>query len=196
MANNYGQIIVVGEYEGDLKAIVDRLNSLRWSFGSSDGEKHEWTVEEEITDRPDGTYEREIIALSGDVTCPSLRPMGRFFVLKNGQRCFADDADESFIEQWDNDHGAREWDECTLGELSDLISPHLTDGRIEFVAVHASRTDVSHERLVFSPYGYAEWHNCDSSSRFGLDRWTRGETEDYCSVNGVRRMHSARDRSA
>ena len=49
MANNYGQIIVVGEYEGDLKAIVDRLNSLRWSFGSSDGEKHEWTVEEEIT---------------------------------------------------------------------------------------------------------------------------------------------------
>ena len=30
--------------------------------------------------------------------------MGRFFVLKNGQRCFADaDADELFIEQWDND---------------------------------------------------------------------------------------------
>jgi hypothetical protein len=179
MANNYGQIIVVGEYDGDLRAIVDRLNSLRWSFGCSDGEQHEWFVGVEYACKPDGNYEREIIKLSGDVTCPSLRPMGRFFVLKNGQRCFADDADESFIEQWDNDHGAHEWDECTLSELSGLISPHLTKGAIEFVAARASRTDVSHERLVINANGYAEWHNCDSSNRFGLDRWTRRETEHH-----------------
>ena len=32
MTDNFGKIMVFGDYEGNLKAIVDKLNSLRWSF--------------------------------------------------------------------------------------------------------------------------------------------------------------------
>ena len=44
MTDNFGKIMVVGDYEGDLKAIVDKLNSLRWSFDSVGG--REWAVEQ------------------------------------------------------------------------------------------------------------------------------------------------------
>jgi hypothetical protein len=162
MAGNYGTIIVAGDYEGDLKAIVDSLNSLRWNFGDSDGAHHEWTVEQGWFQRSSG--ERGIIVLKGDVPCPSLRPMGRFVVSKKGRRCLAADADE--LE-----------DRCTLRELSALISPHLTKGTIEFVAVHASRGYISHERLLIDADGHAEWDSCNSSDRFSLSRWTRREAE-------------------
>ena len=74
--------------------------------------------------------------------------MGYFAVLKNGRRCFANHADKSFIvdelffEQW-KAGGHCEWHQCTLGELSALISPHLNKGAIEFVAIQASRGHVS-----------------------------------------------------
>jgi len=184
MANKYGRIIVCGDYEGDLKAIVDILNLLRWSFGYSDCEKHEWAVEQRSVGKFDQPGRSERIVLNGNVPCPSLRPMGHFAVLKNGRRYFANDADRSiiadvsFLEQW-KAGGGSDWDQCTLGELSDLISPLLTKGTIEFVAAHASGGYVSHERLVVSAVGYAEWHNCNSSSHFALDRWTRRETEYY-----------------
>ena len=44
MVDNFGKIMVCGDYEGNLKAIVDKLNSLRWSFESVGG--REWAVEQ------------------------------------------------------------------------------------------------------------------------------------------------------
>jgi hypothetical protein len=179
MSNKDGRIMISGDYEGDLKAIVDSLNSLRWSFRDSDGEQQEWVVEHRSVEKFSRTGTREeceIIVLNGNIRCPSLRPMGHFLVLKNGRRCFADDA-ESFIE-WKAD-GALAWDRCTLKELYALISPHLNKGTIEFVAVHASRGYVSHERLLIDADGRAEWDNCYSHNCSGLDRWTRRETERY-----------------
>ena len=32
MINKDGKIMICGDYEGDLKAIIDSLNSLRWSL--------------------------------------------------------------------------------------------------------------------------------------------------------------------
>ena len=74
--------------------------------------------------------------LNGDLPDPTLRPAGKIFVLKDGRRCFVDDADASIIEQWeaDKDDGASDLDVYTLRELSALISPHLHKGTIEFVA--------------------------------------------------------------
>ena len=188
MINKDGRIMICGDYEGDLKAIVDSLNSLRWSFGDSDGEQQGWAVEQRSVEKfgslSKGACECEIIVLNGDVPWPSLRPKGYFAVLENGRRCFANHADKSFIadelffEQWKAD-GHCEWHQCTLGELSNLISPHLNKGTIEFVAVRASRGYVSHERLLIDADGRVEWHNCDSNNDFALDRWTRRETEHY-----------------
>jgi hypothetical protein len=96
-----------------------------------------------------------------------LRPFGEFFVLGDGRRCFADDADESFIKQWEAEKrlwGTCNWDECTLRELSALISPHLNKGAIEFVAVLASSEDAFYERLLVRSDGSVEYHKCVSDN--------------------------------
>ena len=184
MTDNFGKIMVFGDYEGNLKAIVDKLNSLRWSHGSVGG--REWAVEKSSA-AGRGAYKkrhkkRKIIVLNGDLPDPSLRPVGKIFVLKDGRRCFADDADASIIKQWeaDKDDGAFDWDEYTLRELSTLISPHLHKGTIEFVAVFVSRGLVRHERLLVRSDGCAEWHVCASMNHplFG-DHWTHRDTEYY-----------------
>jgi hypothetical protein len=83
---NSGNIIVCGDYEGDLNAIVDNLNPLQWSCGYS-GRMHEWTVEQDCINKS----EREIIVPNGDVPDPSVRPIGHIFVLRD-RRCFADES--------------------------------------------------------------------------------------------------------
>jgi len=124
MNDMFGKIIVTGDYEGDLKAIVDVLNSLRWSYGYLRGEKHKWGIKRGIVYNRPGVN-REIIVQTGDILFPRLRPIGDIFVLKDGRRCFADDADESFIAQWkaDKDDGAKDWDKYTLNERSYFTAP-------------------------------------------------------------------------
>ena len=184
MVDNFGKIMVCGDYEGNLKAIVDKLNSLRWSFESVGG--REWAVEQSSGhDRGANKKrhkKREKIVLNGDLPDPSLRPVGKIFVLKDGRRCFADAADASIIEQWeaDKDDGASDWDVYTLRELSALISPHLHKGTIEFVAVFVSRGYVRHERLLVRSDGCAEWHVCESRTEpVSADHWTRRDMEYY-----------------
>jgi hypothetical protein len=175
MTDDFGKIIVAGDYEGDLKAIVDKLNSLRWSFESVGG--REWAVEQ--SSAPE---KREKIVLNGDLPDATLRPVGKIFVLKDGRRCFADAADASIIEQWkaDKDDGASNWDIYTLRELSALISPYLHKGTIEFVAVSVSRGYVRHERLLVRSDGCAEWHVCESRTEpISADHWTRRDMEYY-----------------
>jgi hypothetical protein len=109
-------------------------------------------------------------------------PIGDIFVLHDGRRCFADDADESFIEQWEADYeaaGAMVWDDCTLSELSALISPHLNKGTIEFVAVCADDREISHERLLVRSDGSAEWHKCCSCNDYWDAQSTPWEVEYY-----------------
>ncbi len=177
--SDFGKIIVCGDYEGDLNAIVKKLNSLQWTYSSS-RVKPEWAVERSGVSR---LYEwREVIVLKGDVhPNASLRPIGDIFVLHDGRRRFADDADKSFIEQWEADYeaaGAMDWDDCTLSELSGLISPHLNKGTIEFVAV-CDREGISRERLLVRSDGSAEWHKCCSYNSFRDDQWTFEKSEYY-----------------
>ena len=181
-SSGVGKIIVCGDYEGDLNAIVKKINSLHWTYGSS-GVEPEWAVEQKcVVLRPN--KEREVIVLKGEVhPNASVRPIGDILVLHDGRRCFADDADESFIEQWKADYEAGKamvWDKCTLSELSALISPHLNKGTIEFVAVCADDCEgISHERLLVRSDGSAEWHECRSCNSFWDDQWTFGRSEYY-----------------
>jgi len=191
---DFGKLIVCGDYEGDLKAIVDVLNSLLWTeivdglnsleWTRSAGER-QWTVKQSRVRElgvPGGGANkgREIIVPNGRSNV-TLRPIGDIFVLEDGRRCFAKDADESFIEQWeaDKDDGARDWDKCTLSELSALISPHLNKGTIEFVAVHASRAYFSHERLLVRSDGSAEYHSSISNGLFDSNSGTNTDSEYY-----------------
>jgi hypothetical protein len=201
MTDNFGTIMVVGDYEGDLKAIVDKLNSLRWSLESVGG--REWAVEQSSAHER-GAYKkrhkkRENIVLNGDLPDPCLRPVGKIFVLRDGRRCFVDDADASIIKQWeeDKDDGAFNFGEYTLRELSALISPHLHKGTIEFVAVHVSGSLVRHERLLVRSDGCAEWHVCASvNDPFFGDHWTHRDTEYYdplVLVVGARGARLSRD---
>jgi hypothetical protein len=203
MADKFGKIIVCGDYEGDLSAIVKKINPLQWSRGHS-GVKPEWAVEQEcVVLRPDEEREvivREVIVLKGEVhPNASVRPIGDIFVLSDGRRCFANDADESFIEQWKADYvadGAMAWDNCTLSELSALISPHLNKGTIEFVAVRADDLEgISHERLLVRSDGSAEWHECRSYNCFQFwdDQWTFGESEYYEPTTQRRTARIARE---
>jgi hypothetical protein len=43
MTDDFGKIMVFGGYEGNLEAIVDKLNSMRWSLDGVGG--REWAVE-------------------------------------------------------------------------------------------------------------------------------------------------------
>jgi hypothetical protein len=181
--DDFGKIIVCGDYEGDLKAIVDSLNSLEWTAPA--GER-QWTVKQsrvrDLGVPEGGAYKRrEIIVPNGDSN-PTLRPIGEIFVLKDGRRCFAKDADESFIQQWEADEGEEgvfDMDQCTLSELSALISPHLDKGTIEFVAVRASRADVCHERLLVRSDGSAKYHNRTSHNFFDANSGTHPDSEYY-----------------
>jgi hypothetical protein len=56
--DDFGKIMVFGDYEGDLKAIVDNLNSLQWGIGG------QWAVKQSRV--PGGGARREIIAPKGD----------------------------------------------------------------------------------------------------------------------------------
>jgi len=192
MNDMFGKIIVCGDYEGDLKAIVDVLNSLLWNeivdslnwleCTRSAGER-QWTVKQsrvrELGVPGGGANKRREIIVPNGRSNVTLRPIGDIFVLEDGRRCFAKDADESFIEQWeaDKDDGARDWDKCTLSELSALISPHLNKGTIEFVAVGASWADVRHERLLVRSDGSAEYHS--TSSLFDSNSGTNTDSEYY-----------------
>ena len=55
--DEFEKIMVFGDYEGDLKAIVDNLNSLQWGSG-------QWAVKQSRV--PGGGARREIIAPEGD----------------------------------------------------------------------------------------------------------------------------------
>ncbi len=208
MTDDFGKIMVFGDYEGNLNAIVNKLNSMQWGFQSV-GDR-EWAVEKSSAADGDDNKERhkkkekhkkrEIIVLNGDSLEPSLRPVGKIFVLKDGRRCFVDDADASIIKQWeaDKDDGAFNWDEYTLCELSALISPHLRKGTIEFVAVCVSRGVVRHERLLVRSDGRAEWHVCGSvDGSLFADYWTHRDTEYYdpfvLVVSGARNLRLSRE---
>ena len=167
--SDFGKVIVCGDYEGDLKAIVDNLNSLEWE---------RWSVKQSVRA---GGARREIIVAKGDYS-GTLRPIGDIFVLSDGRRCFVSDADELFIEQWEaekGEPGVFDWDRCTLGELSALISPHLNKGAIEFVEVRAADGMIDHERLLVRSDGSAEYHNCNSVNSGYCRVWTDTDSEYY-----------------
>jgi hypothetical protein len=86
-----------------------------------------------------------------------------------------------FIKQWEAEKrlwGACDWDECTLSELSAHISPHLSKGTIEFVAVLASSAYAFYERLLVRSDGSVEYHKC-ASDNYAPDGGSNPKSEYY-----------------
>jgi hypothetical protein len=119
MTDAYGAIVVCGDYEGNVKAIADALNRLKWSDDAG------------FVASEDGR-----VTLDGYcVQYPTVYASRDIYVFKDGRRIFSDEADESVIEEWENEDGELDNESYSLEELSDLISPHLTKGTIELVAI-------------------------------------------------------------
>ena len=78
-----------------------------------------------------------IIGLDGvGVQYPTVFPSREIYVFGDGRRVFADELDDLVVEQWEaEEDGDLDSESYSLEELSDLISPHLTKGTIELVAV-------------------------------------------------------------
>jgi hypothetical protein len=81
------------------------------------------------TERGDNS---EIIVLTGDLPKPSLRPVGKIFVLKDGRRCFAGDADASIIEQWEQikTTALSTWPNIHSASLANLFHRTSTKARL------------------------------------------------------------------
>lgn len=166
MADAYGIIIVCGDYEGDLNAICDVLNSLDMTND----------------DARFAVYENEgIIGLdSYEVQYPTLSPCRDFYVLDDGRRVFFDEADQSIIDEWEQGKCLSEGQEYTLEQLSALISPHLTKGAIEFMAVAHEKCRYAYcERLVIRSDGSAERRRYHTDIHSTTEPWSHDEYEQY-----------------
>ena len=166
MADAYGMIIVCGDYKGDLDAIAEVLNSLKLNK----------------SDVQFSVYGDEgIIALDGyDILYPTVCPCREIYVFGDGREVFADASDASVVEQWeaDEDGDVDEGEEYSLEQLSGLISPLLTKGTIELVAVATEKDRYAYyDRLIIRSDGSAEWH-LDMSSAQRRESWnTRGSDQ-------------------
>ena len=168
MADAYGTIIVCGDYEGDLNAIVNVLNSLELNSDCVQFQVHK--------------DKRESIYLdSRCVQYPTLSPSRRIYVFEDGRRVSADEADEAVIQEWEDNDGDLDCDEpYTLEELSSLISPHLSKGTLELVAVATEKNRYAYyERLVFRSDGTAEWHHHSADIDSINVPWSYSLSEHY-----------------
>jgi hypothetical protein len=139
MTEPYGTIIVCGDYEGNTEAIANALNSLGLN---SDGVKF--------------SANEEHVALENyHVPCPTVFPERDVIRFDDGRKYFFDEADKSVIEEWEKGNCGLEGEPITLETISDLISPFLTKGTIELVAVGYTWA-VYEERLVIRCDGYVE----------------------------------------
>lgn len=167
MADAYGTIIVCGDYEGDLNAIVNVLNWLKLTSDRAQFQVHK--------------DEREYIYLDSHcVQYPTLSPSRRIYVFEDGRQVSADDADEVVIQEWEDNDGDLDYGEpYTLEELSSLISPHLRKGTLELVAVANEKDTYAFcERLVIRSDGTADWHlyyadGCSTA------RWRHSVSDHY-----------------
>jgi hypothetical protein len=80
-------------------------------------------------------------------------------ILRDGRRCFEDEASEAIIAEWEAEDGDYDLADYSLEFLSNLIASHLTKGTIEFVSVAFERSLYAfHERIVIRTDGSAERH--------------------------------------
>lgn len=154
----FGMIIAVGDYKGDLDAIVDVLNSLEMTADDDDGP---WRVFGDGTIGFNGTRNEY----------PTVYPSSDILVFKDGRRCLLNEADESMYDEWQEEDGTMDCERYSLEQLSNLIAPHLKKGTLELVAVaqeipvaYKSGICAYYERLIIRSNGSAERHHYRSSS--------------------------------
>lgn len=166
MADAYGTIIVCGDYEGDLDAIAEVLNSLRLN---QDGAQF-------------SAYDDEgIIGLDGfGVQYPTVFPSREIYLFGDGRKVFADASDASVVEQWEADKdGDLESESYSLEELSGLISPLLTKGTIELIAVGNEKNRYAYyDRLIIRSDGSAERHS-DMSDALTRGSWNTHGSDEF-----------------
>jgi hypothetical protein len=145
MADAYGTIIVCGDYEGDLDAIAEALNSLKLN----------------TSDVQFSVYDDDIVLDGIGVQYPTVFPSREIYVFGDGRKVFADASDASVVEQWEADEdGDLESESYSLEELGGLISPVLTKGTIELVAVANEKNRYAYyDRLIIRSDGSAERHS-------------------------------------
>ena len=87
-------------------------------------------------------------------------------MFKDGRRYLNQEAEKSVCEEWEDEGGDMDCEVYSLEQLSELISPHLTEGALEIVAM-AQELPVAYEmgicsyyeRLVIRSNGSAERHH-------------------------------------
>ena len=183
MADAYGTIIVCGDYKGNLDAIADVLNSLKLNADD---------VQFSVRD------DEGIIGLDGvGVQYPTVFPSREIYVFGDGRRVFADESDDSVVEQWEAEgDGDLDSESYSLEELSGLISPHLTKGTIELVAVANEKNRYTyHDRLIIRSDGSAERHS-DMSDALTRGSWSTHGSDKFDPIVKKRVAKMPRGRSA
>jgi hypothetical protein len=166
MADAYGTFIVCGDYEGDLDAIAEVLNSLRLNQDDA-----QFSVDDD----------EGIIGLdSVGVQYPTVFPSRKIYVFGDGGRVFADESYDSVVEQWEaEEDGDLDSESYSLEELSDLISPHLTKGTIELVAVANEKNRYAYyDRLIIRSDGSAE-RRSDMSDALTRGSWNTQGSDQF-----------------
>jgi len=166
MSDAYGTIVVCGNYRGNLNEIADALNLFEWN---ADYEKFH------------AYKDAHVVGLERNgIQYPTVFPERHILVLNDGRRYFADEADETTTEDWEAEGGEIDVEFYSLEQLSKVISPLLTKGTIEIVAVaYEKSTYAYYERLVIRSDGYAERHRHNSTIFSKNEPWSTCESEYF-----------------
>ena len=155
----HGNLIVCGDYQGDLEAIAKVLNA--FEFGQADMRDQRFVVH-------DGRIEPPFC--NNGLSAAS--PIRWWYTSKDGRRLPANEFPElPDEEEWDRDD---DYECLSVEELSSTIAPLLTRGTLELVSVRAYNiSDIQFARLAIRSDGWAQrqsqnfesaprknWHKC------------------------------------
>jgi hypothetical protein len=150
MAYVDGTIIVSGDYNGDLDKIVAALNLL--DFGNN----------AEFVSQDGG-----IRLYKSSVECPTAFPHRTFLKFKDGGRIPEDEADNEQKIAWFRENRIYDFDECEPEWFSKKVSPLLTSGTLEIVAIGHEEPN---ERSDHTRYAYLERLLIHSNGTIGKHR--------------------------
>jgi len=169
---SYGSLIVCGDYEGNLEAIVEVLNS--FEFDQDDERDQRFVVH-------DGRIEPDHFEIDGATAAFPLRAWfksgdGREFPASKYRELPEDEDDD-----WDFDG----YEEVSLAELSKAIAPLLKRGTLELVSIYHYKTrQIWFEKLAIRSDGWAQRQSQEYKS-FPRDKWHTRSTATYKSPGVV-----------
>lgn len=162
---SYGSLIVCGDYEGDLEAIVKVLNG--FEFDQDDEQDRRFVVH-------DGRIRPNHFEVDG---ATAAFPLRAWYKSSDGRRLPANKVYELPDEgvEWQ----FYDFEEVSLAELSEAIAPLLKRGTLELVSIfHYKSKFIMFETLTIHSDGRAQRqkHDCESSPR---NNWHERSTATF-----------------